>query len=93
MARVQSEYEVESLFIERLTDMGYKFIPMKNYDDVLANFRKQLSRRRRSLRHVCPPQATAWRKTQTNTNRWEPALPRKGRAVSHTKELKEYHHG
>lgn len=29
MARVQSEYEVESLFIERLTDMGYKFIPMK----------------------------------------------------------------
>ena len=42
MARVQSEYEVESLFIERLTDMGYKFIPMKNYDDVLANFRKQL---------------------------------------------------
>ena len=33
MARVQSEYEVESLFIERLTDMGYKFIPMKNYGD------------------------------------------------------------
>lgn len=42
MARVQSEYEVESLFIERLTDLGYEFIPMKNYDDVLSNFREQL---------------------------------------------------
>ena len=41
-ARVQSEYEVESLFIERLTDLGYEFIPMKNYDDVLSNFREQL---------------------------------------------------
>lgn len=42
MARVQSEYEVESLFIERLIDLGYEFIPMKNYDDVLSNFREQL---------------------------------------------------
>lgn len=42
MARVQSEYEVESLFIERLTDLGYEFIPMKNYNDVLSNFREQL---------------------------------------------------
>lgn len=42
MARVPSEYEVESLFIERLIDLGYEFVPMKNYDDVLANFREQL---------------------------------------------------
>lgn len=42
MARVQSEYKVESIFIDRLIEMGYEFIPMKNYDDVLANFREQL---------------------------------------------------
>lgn len=36
-----SEYEVEALYIERLEEMGYEFIPMKNYDDVLVNFRKQ----------------------------------------------------
>lgn len=42
MARVQSEYQVESIFIDRLIEMGYEFIPMKNYDDVLANFREQL---------------------------------------------------
>jgi len=41
MPRVKSEYEIESLYIDRLIDMGYDFIPMKNYDDVCANFRKQ----------------------------------------------------
>lgn len=41
MPRVKSEYEVESLYIDRLIDMGYNFVPMKNYDDVCANFRKQ----------------------------------------------------
>lgn len=41
MPRVKSEYEVESLYIDRLIEMGYEFIPMKNYDDVCNNFRKQ----------------------------------------------------
>lgn len=39
MARVQSEYEVESNFIEKLKSIGYEFIPMKNLDDVKENFR------------------------------------------------------
>lgn len=42
MARVKSEYEVESIFIERLTEMGYEYVALKNYDDVLLNFREQL---------------------------------------------------
>lgn len=37
-----SEYEVENLFIERLEELGYDYIPMRTYDDVIANFRKQL---------------------------------------------------
>ncbi len=36
-----SEYEVESLYIDRLDEMGYDYIDLKNYDDVCANFRKQ----------------------------------------------------
>lgn len=36
-----SEYEVEDVFIDRLEGIGYKFIKLDNYDDVLANFRKQ----------------------------------------------------
>lgn len=40
--RVQSEYEVESLFIEKLTNMGYEYVDLKNYDDVLTNFREML---------------------------------------------------
>lgn len=43
MAKVQSEYEVESLFIARLESIGYEYIEMSNYDDVVANFRKQLA--------------------------------------------------
>ena len=42
MARVKSEYEVESLFIDRLQEMGYSYIELKNYDDVVSNFRKQI---------------------------------------------------
>lgn len=42
MARVQSEYEVESMFIERLIHMGYEYTEIKNYNDVLNNFRQQL---------------------------------------------------
>lgn len=39
MARVQSEYNVETNLIERLKEIGYEFIPMKNLDDVKQNFR------------------------------------------------------
>lgn len=42
MARVKSEYEVESLFLDRLQEMDYTYIELKNYDDVVANFREQL---------------------------------------------------
>lgn len=41
MPKVKSEYEVESLYIDRLIELGYDYVPMKNYDDVCANFRKQ----------------------------------------------------
>ena len=40
----KSEYEVEDLFIDRLQGIGYEFVELKNYDDVLANFRVQLAR-------------------------------------------------
>lgn len=43
MAHV-SEYDVENLFIDRLESIGYQFIEMANYDDVLANFREQLTK-------------------------------------------------
>ena len=39
-----SEYDVENKFINRLEDIGYHFIKMDTYDDVLANFREQLAR-------------------------------------------------
>ena len=42
MAHV-SEYDVESLFIDRLESIGYRFVKMANYDDVVANFREQLT--------------------------------------------------
>ena len=38
-----SEYDVENLFIDRLEGIGYEFVDMSNYDDVVANFRKQLA--------------------------------------------------
>ena len=41
MAKAKSEYEVEELYIERLVDMGYEYIELKDYDDVCANFRDQ----------------------------------------------------
>lgn len=44
MPKVKSEYEVETLFIDRLQEMEYKYVNLKNYDDVLANFRQQLCR-------------------------------------------------
>ncbi len=39
-----SEYEVESKFIDRLESMGYEYVEMKNYDDVLNNCKAQLIR-------------------------------------------------
>ncbi|WP_035768947.1 type I restriction endonuclease subunit R [Butyrivibrio sp. NC2002] len=38
-----SEYEVETKFIDRLESIGYEYVELKNYDDVLNNFRVQLS--------------------------------------------------
>ncbi len=37
-----SEYEVETKFIDRLESIGYEYIELKNYDDVLDNFKNQL---------------------------------------------------
>ena len=42
MASVQSEYDVEIKFIEKLESIGYEYVELKNYDDVIGNFRKQL---------------------------------------------------
>ena len=42
MAHV-SEYEVETRFIERLESIGYNYIQLDNYNDVLTNFREQLA--------------------------------------------------
>lgn len=41
MPRVKSEYEVESLYIDRLNELGYDYIALSDYDDVLNNFREQ----------------------------------------------------
>ena len=38
-----SEYEVETLFIDCLENIGYEYVELKNYDDVVANFREQLA--------------------------------------------------
>ena len=43
MPEVQSEYDVEIKFIDRLEEIGYEFIELKDYDDVIKNFRTQLS--------------------------------------------------
>ena len=43
MSRVQSEYDVEVKFIDRLESIGYEYIELKNYDDVIANFRNKLA--------------------------------------------------
>ncbi len=44
MGKVQSEYEVEIKFIDKLEDIGYEYVELKNYDDVINNFREQLSK-------------------------------------------------
>lgn len=43
MAKVISEYEVESRFIERLESLGYEYVELKNYDDVVENFRNKIT--------------------------------------------------
>lgn len=43
MGKVQSEYDVEIKFIERLESIGYEYIDLKNYDDVIRNFRDKLA--------------------------------------------------
>lgn len=32
-----SEYDVETKFIDRLESIGYQYVELKNYRDVLAN--------------------------------------------------------
>ena len=44
MSKVQSEYEVEIKFIERLESIGYEYVDLKNYDDLQRNFRNQLAK-------------------------------------------------
>ena len=39
-----SEYDVETKFIDRLESIGYEYVDLKDYSDVLANFRRQLVR-------------------------------------------------
>lgn len=41
MPKVMSEYEVESLYIDRLDALGYDYIKLHNYDNVCDNFRRQ----------------------------------------------------
>ncbi|GEM_PF-4308980 len=38
------EYEVETKFIDRLEFIGYEYVELKNYNDVIDNFREQLTR-------------------------------------------------
>ena len=42
MAKVQSEYDVEIKFIERLEGIGYEYIELNNYDEVIYNLREKL---------------------------------------------------
>ena len=44
-----SEYAVENMFIDRLESLGYQFVKMNSYDDVLENFRTQLAKDRKSV--------------------------------------------
>ena len=39
-----SEYDVETKFIDRLESLGYTFVQMDTYEDVIANFRTQLAK-------------------------------------------------
>lgn len=39
-----SEYDVETKFIDRLESLGYTFVQMDTYEDVIVNFRTQLAK-------------------------------------------------
>ncbi len=41
MSRI-SEYKVEEMFIEKLESIGYEYVELNNYNDVLNNFKTQL---------------------------------------------------
>lgn len=41
MSRI-SEYKVEEMFIDKLESIGYEYVELKNYNDVLQNFKTQL---------------------------------------------------
>ena len=43
MAKVISEYEVEAKFIERLESLGYEYVELNNYNDVINNFRDKIT--------------------------------------------------
>lgn len=43
MGKRISEYEVENFFIDKLESIGYKYVQLDNYDDILKNFRIQLA--------------------------------------------------
>ncbi len=43
MAKVMSEYDVESKFIDRLESIGYGYVDIKDYSGVVANLRTQLA--------------------------------------------------
>ena len=38
------EYQVEKLFINRLQEIGYDFVELNNYANVISNFRLQLAK-------------------------------------------------
>lgn len=41
MGKAISEYEVEVLYLNRLQELGYEYVELKNYADVVSNFKKQ----------------------------------------------------
>ena len=53
MAKVKSEYEVECLFIDRLESIGYEYVELKDYSDVVDNFREKLEEFNRSKLKEC----------------------------------------
>lgn len=44
MGNAITEQQVEEKLINRLTELGYEYITIENYGDVLTNFRKQISK-------------------------------------------------
>ena len=38
------EYQIEEKFIDRLRNIGYNYIELNNYEEVINNFREQLAK-------------------------------------------------